>query len=472
MYNFSRIDDTIAAISTPIGAGGIGIVRLSGKDSLSIADRIFVSKDGKRPLESKTFTLHYGFIVDPDKIEDRKKIIDEVLLTVMKAPKTYTKEDIVEINCHSGIVPLRKILELVLRVGARLAEPGEFTKRAFLNGRIDLAQAEAVFDIVNSKTELALDTAISQLSGKLSQTIKQIEDSVLDIKADLEASIDFSEESLFEYRKEDFLKRLSLVKNEVARLIDASNSGRIIREGLRCVICGRPNVGKSSLMNALLGYDRVIVTHIPGTTRDLIEEYINIDGIPIRLIDTAGIGSTNDCVEVEGIRRTKDSLKTADLVLLVLDVEVGLIQQDLELIEFIKDKEVIVVLNKIDLGCKIDISKKDLQQYFLKDVPFVKISALKKLNLKDLIDVLKQKIWSGQVICSDSSLLVNARHKELLSSVIRGLDEARNYALAGFGEEILADCLQGILQRLGEITGRYITEEVLVRIFERFCVGK
>ena len=354
------LDDTIAAISTPIGEGGIGIVRLSGRDSLKFADKIFISKDGKKPSGFKTYTVHYGHIVEKSKGKSQKaKVIDEVILTVMRAPRSYTKEDVVEINCHSGIAPLKKILDLCLINGARLAEPGEFTKRAFLNGRIDILQAEAVLDIIKAKTELSLRSALNNLEGLFSKKINEIREKLIDIYARMEASIDFSEEDLRGVRKENIFKKLKMIKNEVEKLVSDSNQGRILRQGIKTVICGSPNVGKSSLMNAILKESRSIVTPIPGTTRDTIEEIVNINGIPVMLVDTAGITDTDHLVEKEGIRRSRIYLENADLVLLVLDWSRRLNKDDLAIIKKIRDnnKEAVVAINKTDLKKKLDIKK-------------------------------------------------------------------------------------------------------------------
>ncbi|MFH1848268.1 MAG: tRNA uridine-5-carboxymethylaminomethyl(34) synthesis GTPase MnmE, partial [Candidatus Omnitrophota bacterium] len=385
------LQDTIAAISTPLGEGGIGIVRLSGQGALSIADKMFVSRDGEKPSEYRTYTTHYGSVAE------NGEAIDEVLLTVMRSPKSYTKEDIVEINCHSGIVPLKRILGLALRLGARLAEPGEFTKRAFLNGRIDLTQAEAVLDIIWSKTKRGLDSALTHLSGRLSESIAGIKDDILDLKARIEASLDFSEEGLVEYDPEDFSGRLLSVRQKIKGLIDTSKEGRIVRDGITCVICGKPNVGKSSLMNTLLGEQRVIVTHIPGTTRDAIEEFVNIDGIPIRLVDTAGIAPTPDVLEREGMRRSRLCLDRADMVLFMMDAQTGISDADKEIIELIKGKEVIAVLNKTDLNAGSNITEALMEGLFSKSVSLVRISVLKETGLDSLKKTVCDMIWKGKV---------------------------------------------------------------------------
>ncbi|HDL09692.1 MAG TPA: tRNA uridine-5-carboxymethylaminomethyl(34) synthesis GTPase MnmE, partial [Candidatus Omnitrophica bacterium] len=350
------LDDTICAISTPLGRSGIGIVRMSGPDAIRIAEKIFLSKD-KKPVNSfKSHTIHYGFIVEdlsqstqPTISTPGVEMVDEVLLTVMKAPRTYTRQDIVEINCHGGIVALRKVLELCLRHGARLANPGEFTLRAFLNGRIDLTQAEAVLNIVDAKTEEALKVATRQLEGSLSKILNSIHKDLLDIVSEFEALLDFPEEEIEESQKEEIISRLENTIKELDKLLEHSREGRLIQEGIKCVICGKPNVGKSSLMNALLGKERVIVTPIPGTTRDVVEEIVDLHGIPLRIADTAGIIETEDLVEKEGIERAKREMENADLIILVLDTTQGVNGDDIFLLERIKDKNHIICVNKIDL---------------------------------------------------------------------------------------------------------------------------
>ncbi|MCK4649237.1 tRNA uridine-5-carboxymethylaminomethyl(34) synthesis GTPase MnmE, partial [bacterium] len=345
-------DDTIVAVSTPIGEGGIGIVRLSGRDSMRIADRIFLSSDKMKPSRFKTHTVHYGHIVDNSiqKTGDRelkkkkdKYVIDEVLLTVMRAPRTYTREDIVEINCHGGITALRKVLALLVKNGARLAEAGEFTKRAFLNGRLDLTQAEAVLDVIKAKTDAALKVSLNQLEGELSKEIKSTRVEIIDILADVEAEIDFTEEDIETGAERDWLKKIKGAKKRLQKLVDTYHDGTILREGITAVICGRPNVGKSSLMNLLLRKNRVIVTHIPGTTRDAIEETANIRGVPIKLVDTAGIREDKDVVEKEGIEKSHQYLSRADLALCMLDGGERLKKEDRNLLKKINSRNAIII---------------------------------------------------------------------------------------------------------------------------------
>jgi len=480
MFNLN-LSDTIAAISTPIGQAGIGIVRLSGKKSLSIADKIFMGKDGKKTSKFKTYTTHYGWIISQcankpisrlnrqigKSANRRTEIIDEVILTVMRAPRSYTKEDIVEINCHSGIVPLKKILDLVLNQGARLAQPGEFTKRAFLNGRIDLAQAESVLDIIRAKTELALRVSFNQLKGDLSKQVQDLRNHLLDIIANLEASIDFPEEDVDTISYAQLLKRIEKNENALTRLLDSARGGKILREGMSVVICGRPNVGKSSLLNALLGEERAIVTPIPGTTRDTIEEIINLEGAPLKIVDTAGIIEPKDLIEKEAVQRSQKYLSSADLVLLVFDGSQRLNKDDRILINRTKDKQTIALINKIDLKQHIDISK--LKNLF-KDI--VRISALKRKGLDSLRKQILKKVWGGAIISSDEVLVSNVRHEDALRKALAALLEAKDIIKSGHSLELISHCLKEAVDCLGEITGETIGEDILNRIFSDFCIGK
>jgi tRNA modification GTPase len=390
-------------------------------------------------------------------------VIDEAILTVMKAPKSYTKEDVVEINCHGGTVPLRRTLEGALKLGARLAEPGEFTKRAFLNGRIDLTQAEAVLDVVKAKTDKALSAALTQLEGKLSGCVSGIKDELLDIKAHLEASIDFPDEEISPDHQSALTDRLNSVKIKLEGLIESAEAGRIAREGINCVICGKPNAGKSSLMNALLKEERVIVTPVPGTTRDAVSEWLNRGGLPVNITDTAGITAAKDPVEKEGVIRSKLYLEKADLVLFVADLTTGITAEDMEIIGLIKGKEVIGVLNKADIT-----PHKKIELAF----PSAKISALKKINLEGLLDCILDKIYKGGVFANDYNILVNARHKDSLVKAAVFVDEALHSYDKKRPEEVVSISIAGAISALGEVTGESVSEEVLGRIFSRFCVGK
>ena len=501
----NTLDDTIAAISTPIGQGGIGIIRLSGKDALAVADKVFMAKAGKRPSSYKTYTVHYGWIVNsPQKKKNQlstidyqlsTKIIDEVLLTVMRAPRSYTKEDIVEISCHSGIVVLREILDLVLGKGARLAEAGEFTKRAFLNGRIDLSKAEAVMDIINAKTNLALESGIKQLKGQLSVELNRIKKELLEAIALLEANIDFPEEEIesaglgngcgyrkphhrpLAYRKPNHgplacrdkktERIINSVSNKIDGLLKSATHGKILRDGLSAVILGRANVGKSSLLNALLKEERAIVSPIAGTTRDAIEEIIDIQGIPLKIADTAGIIEPKDLIEKEALKRTRNYLNKANLVLLVLDASKKLAPDDRILFKKVSGQAVIVVLNKSDLKVKIE------QEEILGHFPhLVRVSSLKGLGLRDLEEKIIQLCWEGRLEASDEIILTNSRHIRLLTQAKEALDRAWNSLEEGLSIEYVAEDLRLCRNWTARITGEEIEDDILDKIFSEFCVGK
>ena len=463
------LGDTIVAISTPIGEAGIGIVRLSGKDSLRIAGKIFLSKDGRRPPRFETYTVHYGHIYEPRGANRKPQIIDEVILTVMRGPRSYTKEDIVEINCHSGIVPLRKVLGLVLKNGARLAGPGEFTKRAFLNGRIDISQAESVLDIIRAKTDLSLKAALSNLQGRFSKKIKEIKDRLMQILSHLEASIDFSEEDVGALKEKDILTRLRRIKKDIENFISTAHEGRVLRQGLNTVICGSPNVGKSSLMNALLKEARAIVTHIPGTTRDLIEEVANINGIPVILVDTAGITKSGHPVVKEGVKRSRLSIQQGDLVLLVLDYGRRLKKQDLDIMRSIKGKEAIIVINKTDLKKSIDLNivKSVFPMY-----PIVYVSAIKLSGIDKLEDKIKGTVFRGKVPTADFASVSNDRQLEILRHSLKNINGAVTSLKDGMSVDYIAAYVHSSIEALGKITGHTITEETLDKIFSEFCIGK
>lgn len=478
----NTLDDTIAAISTPIGQGGIGIVRLSGQKALAISDKIFLSKDGQKASTFKTYTVHYGWIVHrKQKTEDRRQknlssvlrplfseaIIDEVLLTVMRAPGSYTREDIVEINCHSGIVILREILDLVLSQGARLAEPGEFTKRAFLNGRIDLSKAEAVLDIINAKTNLARACGMRQLQGELCNEVSRIADKLLEAIALLEANIDFPEEDIEEADKKKINRTIAEAAKAIENLLDSSRHGKVLREGISAVILGRANVGKSSLLNALLKEERAIVTPIPGTTRDAIEEIFDLRGIPLKIADTAGIIEPRDLIEKEALGRTQSYFEKSDLVLLVFDGACPLTNQDRALIKKTRDKPVIAILNKSDL--KASLSESQIKRHFSN---VVKISALKKLGLKELEEKIARLIWAGEVGSSSEIIVTHARHIQLLKKAHAALAGARDSLKKNLSGEFISEDLKFCRNYLLEITGETLRDDILDKIFSEFCIGK
>ncbi len=448
--------DTIAAISTPLGEGGIGIVRLSGPKALEIADKLFQGKI--KPSQASTYTTHYG------RISHKGEFIDEVILTVMRAPKSYTREDVVEINCHGGILPLRKTLEAVLEEGARLAKPGEFTLRAFLNGRIDLAQAEAVLEIVRAKSERALKNAVNQLEGGLSHYIREIEDLLLHLLTHLEASLDFPEEELEIISLKEVKEKIKEAKTKLSSLLAREKEGRLLREGIMVSIVGRPNVGKSTLLNQLVGREKAIVTEIPGTTRDLIEDWISIEGIPFRIVDTAGWREVEERVEKEGIKRTETAMKTSDLLLVMLDISEGLKREDRKIIEDTEGKNRILVINKIDLKRKW--SAESLPS------PTVEISALKGIGLEKLKKLMVKKVMEGEIMGGEGPLVTNMRHVELLQRAYTSLAQAEKALQEGLSEEFLSQDLKESLSALKEIRGEEVGEEILERIFSQFCIGK
>lgn len=456
-------DDTIAAISTPIGEGGIGIVRLSGDAALDITDKIFTAKGDRKASGFRSHTVHYGHAVYGG------RMIDEVLLTVMRGPKSYTKEDIVEINCHGGVQAAKNVLEAVLKGGARLAEPGEFTKRAFLNGRLDLSQAEAVLDTIRAKTEGSLKVALKQLEGGLSKKVNALIDKLSDISAEVEASIDFPEEGIDTRDRKKLTADAILVSKEMKLLIDSYRSGAVMREGVLAIICGKPNVGKSSLMNILLKRDRVIVSPIPGTTRDAVEEMIGIDGIPIRLVDTAGIGASGDPLTGKTEGKTRSYLDLADIAIVVLDGSRKSDGKDRKILKLVGDKKKIIVLNKSDLGARI--SKKDLMP-FSKGTCVINVSACAGTNIAGLEKKISSLVLSGEYLQAESAVVANSRHKELLDkaygcvlSVIKGLKK-------NLHAELVAVDLKEAVYHLGGVTGRSVSDDVLDRIFDKFCIGK
>ncbi|MCM8796852.1 MAG: tRNA uridine-5-carboxymethylaminomethyl(34) synthesis GTPase MnmE [Candidatus Omnitrophica bacterium] len=459
-----NLNDTIAAIATSIGESGIGIVRISGKDALAIADRIFLVKDKQKPSSFKTYTVHYGWIVEPG---IKTEIIDEVILTIMRSPKSYTKEDVVEINCHGGIAVQNKVLELVLKEGARLAQPGEFTLRAFLNGRIDLVQAEAVLDIIRAKTSAALKLGLTQLQGKLSAKINRLRQDLLEVAALLEANIEFPDEELGKIDTKQLFNRLSGVRSKLKEILSSARQARIIRDGLHVVICGKPNVGKSSLLNALLKYERSIVTPVAGTTRDTVEETMDIKGIPVRIVDTAGIIEPTDIIGKKAISRSKRHIKEADLILLVFDGSRRLGKEDTLLIKRLKTKTVIAVINKIDLPQKIEIDK---IKHFFRQV--VMLSAKKSQNIESLEEAIARLVYAGELEVCGSVIMGNLRHIEMMRQAEKFIASACDSLDNMFSPEFVAEDIKVALLSLDEITGRRFNEDLLERIFSDFCVGK
>jgi len=459
-------DDTIAAISTPLGEGGIGIVRLSGKDSIKIAERIFMSKN-KSIKDSQSYRVLYGYIKDPS----TGNKIDEVLVTVMRAPHSYTREDVIEINCHGGMVILRKTLELVLKQGARLADPGEFTKRAFLNGRIDLIQAEAVLDLIRSKTDESRRIAIEQLQGGLSEKVTVLRDRLTELCAHVEAYIDFPEDEIETASKQEMLDSMKEIERKLKKLLSTYNEARFFREGLSTAIVGRPNVGKSSLLNALLQKDRAIVTEIPGTTRDVIEEYLNINGLPLRIMDTAGIRAVQDIAEKEGVRRSLQSIENADLVIPIFDSSEPLKDEDFKVMEKIKGKNVIVVMNKCDLPAVV--YKVELNSCLApNNTNIMSISATRGDGLEELKERIFNtclKDWKEE---REGVVVTNLRHKISIENAKVSLERAITGLIENQPLDIFAFELRDSLDRLGEIVGAVTTEDILNKIFNDFCIGK
>ena len=448
--------NTIAAISTPAGNGGVGIIRISGNDSLKIIDRIF------RPVkkgEIRPFSFKLGHIYD-----EEGKIIDQVLVSYFKAPKSYTGEDVCEINCHGGNVAMKKILETVLKNGAVMAEGGEFTKRAFLNGKLDLTQAEAVIELINSKSEKESRASIKQLDGKLGQEIKNIENEIVGLLADIEANIDYPEyEDIEEVRREKIIEVLRNQIKKLSKLEKSFESGKILKNGVLTAIVGKPNVGKSSLLNSLLKEDRAIVTEIPGTTRDTIEEYVTIKGISLRLMDTAGIRKTSDIVENIGVEKSKKALEEAELVLLLIDGSVGVTEEDEKIYNEIKNKPHILIINKTDLECKeINISDENI----------VRISTKTGDGLEQLENKIEELFNTKNLDTENEIIITNIRHKDLISKTIKGLNSAIEAIETGIPIDMISINIKEVIKSLGEMLGESVSEDVLNKIFEKFCVGK
>lgn len=458
-------DDTIAAIATAPGEAGVGIVRVSGDKALSILNRIFVPKSKGLEEDYTSRRLIYGHIHDPE----TDKRIDEVLVAYMKAPFTYTREDVVEINCHGGMIPVKRILELVLRNGARMAEGGEFTKRAFLNGRIDLAQAEAVMDLISAKTERGFDVALEQLEGSLSSEIRRIRGSILELLAHIEVSIDFSEEDVDEVTLEFLLDKSQVIEKELRKILDTADTGKIIREGLNTVIVGKPNVGKSSLMNALLKESRAIVTDIPGTTRDIIEEQLSIRGILLRLMDTAGIRETVDVVEKIGVERTKAFFNRAELVIFVLDASTELSSEDMEIMGLLEDKRVLAIVNKTDLPMKLDLS---VVEKMLKNKKLIRLSLTEKTGLEEVENAIVDMVFGGEIRRKEQVMVTNVRHRNSLEKALHSLNDGISAVRQKLPLDFIEVDYKNAWEYLGEITGDSVGEDLLDHIFSNFCIGK
>ena len=461
-----KFHDTIAAIATARGEAGIGIVRVSGTLALTIAAEVFRSPRSVSPTQLPTHTLTYGHVIDATESDE---IIDEVLLGIMHAPKTYTGEDIVEFNCHGGAIPLTAVLDVVVKNGARIAEPGEFTKRAFLNGRLDLAQAEAVAELIASKTDLSRKIAVEALAGKLSDTVNGLNAQLATLLAEIEASIDFPEEDLDFMKVETQLETARAVQTDLKTLLETATEGRLITEGVNVAILGKPNVGKSSLLNALVGTTRAIVTDIPGTTRDTIEVMMNIGGIPLKLIDTAGIRHTDDIVEQQGVQRSKAVRDRAELLLIIFDASQPLNDADLELLKTAQSSVAILILNKMDLPV---VTPPTALLAHCPKKRVVETVIPEGKGLDKLKAIVSEELLGGELVIGESPIVTNARHQEALRRANEGLNYAIESLENAMPPDLIAVDLRISLDGLGDIVGKTTTEDILDRIFSQFCVGK
>lgn len=455
--------DTIAAISTPMGEGAIGIVRISGSTAVDVADKLYAGK--KRLAEVDTHTINYGHIQDPDTGET----VEEAMVSVLRAPRTYTKEDIIEINCHGGLTSVNRVLQLTLRYGARLAEPGEFTKRAFLHGRIDLSQAEAVMDLIRAKTDRAMNVAMNQVEGKLSTRIQSLRQKLLETVASVEVNIDYPEYDAEEMTLEMIQEKGTEVEQAIEHLLTTAHQGKILREGLSTVILGRPNVGKSSLLNSLVHENKAIVTDIPGTTRDVVEEYVNIRGVPLRLLDTAGIRETEDIVERLGVERSRKVVKDAELALLVLNYNEAITEADEELFKLIQNQDSIIIVNKMDLDEKISLEQvKELAN----GNPVITTSLLQDEGVDDLEEAIRKLFFAGEMDSGDMSYVSNSRHIALLEQAKRSVQEALEAAEGGMPIDMVQIDITRAWEVLGEVIGDSVQDSLIDQLFSQFCLGK
>ncbi|USG65798.1 tRNA uridine-5-carboxymethylaminomethyl(34) synthesis GTPase MnmE [Brevibacillus ruminantium] len=455
--------DTIAAVATPMGEGGVAIIRVSGPEAVETVDTIFRGKQKLSTVDSHT--IHYGHLHEP-KTGD---LVEEVLVSVMRAPRTFTREDVVEVNCHGGIVSVERVLALILDNGARLADPGEFTKRAFLNGRIDLSQAEAVIDLIRAKTDRAMKVALNQVEGKLSRMIRKLRQNLIEAMAHIEVTLDYPEHDVEDVTQQLLMDKCQEVKEEIARLLQTASQGKILREGLSTAIIGRPNVGKSSLLNSLVQEEKAIVTDVAGTTRDVIEEYVNVRGVPLRLIDTAGIRETEDIVEKIGVEKSRQLLQQADLVLLVLNYNEELTEDDYRIFEAAKGFQVILIINKFDLPGRIDLE--EIKRHF-PNQPLIMTSAKEETGIDLLEKAIAEAFFSGKVQQDDLTYVSNARHIRLLRQAEQAIDDA----ISGIDERMPIDMVQIDIKKawelLGEVIGESVGEDLIDQIFSQFCLGK
>lgn len=457
-----NLNDTIAAISTAIGEAGIAIVRMSGDNSINIIDKIFVSASGIKMADAENRKFMYGHIFDCD------KKIDEVLVVKMKGPHSYTAEDIVEIHCHGGVVSVKRILNLILSKGARLAERGEFTKRGFLNGRIDLTQAEAVIDMIKSKTDISFDLGLNQLGGALTEVLNKLKDELVSMQALIVANIDFPDEDIEDAAYNDLIDRSKKILEKMDNLLENSKNSRLLRDGINTVILGKPNVGKSSLLNGLLKYDRAIVTDIAGTTRDVIEDYINLDGVLLKISDTAGIRETDDEVEKIGVNIAREKLKDADLVIAIFDLSRDFDQDDKEILKLIENKKHIIILNKDDLEQKI--TDKEIEKYFKDD--YLRLSVMENKSVLKVEKLIIDLFFDGELQISSETVLSNLRHINALKEAKKGLLEVNESLNKKVFLDLIEVDLENVIAHISEITGAITTEDILDRVFSDFCIGK
>ncbi len=457
------MDKTIAAISTAMSASGIGIVRISGDEAMEVISRIYRSKNGNKDIKKvKSHTIHYGFIYDGE------EVVDEVLVMIMKGPRTYTGEDTVEIDCHGGVYAMKRVLETVLKNGAEIAEPGEFTKRAFLNGRLDLSQAEAVMDVIQAKNSMALKSSVEQLKGSVLRAVKEIRSKLIYHIAYIESALDDPEHISLDGYPQELLEVVEKESKEISELLKTADDGRMIQEGIKTVILGKPNAGKSSLLNYLVGEDRAIVTEIAGTTRDILEEYISLNGITLRVIDTAGIRDTEDVVEKIGVGKARQMAEDADLILYVVDSSMPLDENDQEIIELLKGRKSITIYNKTDLTPVVDIE-------FLKEKtasPVIPISAVEETGIGQLEDEIRRMFFQGELSFNDEVYITNARHKAALEEALESLKLVKNSIEMGMAEDFFSIDLMNAYESLGRIVGESVGEDLVNEIFSKFCVGK
>ena len=472
--------DTIVAVSTAFSDAGIGIIRVSGEEAFEIVNKLFVNKYGKHSLlKYDTHTIHYGYFGYFSENDDWKaNIVDEVMVTVMKAPNTYTKEDTVEINCHGGVLLLQKVLELIVQNGARIAEPGEFTKRAFLNGRIDLAKAEAVIDVIHSQNEFALTSSVNQLKGSVSDAVKSLREEIIYEIAFIESALDDPEHISLDGYEEHLQEKMESVLNRLDKLIASADNGKLLKEGINTVIVGKPNAGKSSLLNRMVGEERAIVTDIAGTTRDVLQESIKLHGIGLNIIDTAGIRSTEDVVEKIGVERAKEYAGKADLILYVVDASVPLDDSDREIMSVIKDKKVIVLLNKSDLDTVVTEEKIcktleiDSRNIYCQTIKIIRTSTKENLGMEEFENVIKEMFFQGQIKANDEVIITNMRHKEALMDARDSLNMVMNSLENHMPEDFYSIDLMSAYASLGTIIGEEVGEDLVNEIFAKFCMGK